>query len=280
MKIKYLLPLLFITLLSVSCSTDNTNTPHDETEGLLKIQDFSNGDYTIEVYSKSGLFYTGYNHISLRIKNLNTNKYLENANIEWMPVMQMPTMEHSCPKSEITKVENKQTIYEGYIIYQMTGMNGSGWSLTFNFTIDGVNHTIKDTINLIQSDLQNVTSFTGTDEVRYIIALVEPNQPVIGTNKIKAGLFEMESMMNFTEVTDYTIALDPRMPSMGNHTSPYNKDLSYNSTDRMYYGDLSLTMTGYWVLNLKLLNEENSVLKGEDITESNAKSSLYLEIEF
>ena len=86
--------------------------------------------------------------------------------------------------------------------------------------------------------------------------------------------------MSFPEVADYTITLDPRMPGMGNHSSPNNTDLIYNTADKMYHGNLSLTMTGYWVLNLKLLNAMDEVLKGEDVTTENAQSSLYLELEF
>jgi len=86
--------------------------------------------------------------------------------------------------------------------------------------------------------------------------------------------------MSFPKVEDYTITLDPRMPGMGNHSSPNNTDLSYNISDNLYHGDLSLTMTGYWVLNLKLLNDANTIIKGEDVTEENPKSSLYLELEF
>jgi hypothetical protein len=70
------------------------------------------------------------------------------------------------------------------------------------------------------------------------------------------------------------------MPGMGNHTSPNNTDLSFNSLDNFYYGDLSLTMTGYWKLNLKLMNTDDDVLKGEDVTDDNESSSLYLELEF
>ena len=87
-------------------------------------------------------------------------------------------------------------------------------------------------------------------------------------------------MMSFPAVENYTLTLDPRMPGMGNHSSPNNTALIYNSADQMYYADLSLTMTGYWVLNLKLLNENDEVLKGEDVTEDHTQSSLYLELEF
>ena len=132
----------------------------------------------------------------------------------------------------------------------------------------------------MQYENQNVASFMGDDDVRYIIAMIEPNNPQIAINNLKVGLFKMENMMSFPVVEGYSIELDPRMPGMGNHTSPNNTNLSYNAADDMYYADLSLTMTGYWVLNLKLLNDEGEVLKGEDVTEDNEQSSLYLELEF
>ena len=132
----------------------------------------------------------------------------------------------------------------------------------------------------MQNENQNVTSFMASDGSRYVIAMIEPKTPKIAINNLKVGLYKMQSMMSFPEVADYTITLDPRMPGMGNHSSPNNTDLIYNTADKMYHGNLSLTMTGYWVLNLKLLNTMDEVLKGEDVTTENAQSSLYLELEF
>ncbi|WP_412987801.1 hypothetical protein [Pontimicrobium sp. IMCC45349] len=283
MKLKYILPILFIALFTTACSSDddnNNNTQINEVEGLTKIQDIVNSNHTIELFNKTGIFYTGYNHVTFRIKNTDDDTYYQNANISWMPMMQMPTMQHSCPRSTIEKVAGKQTIYEGTVVYQMTGMDGSGWSLTFNYTIDGVDYSVTDTITVSQNSNQNVTSVMASDETRYIIALIEPENPIIGINDLTVGLYKMESMMSFPKIEDYTITLDPRMPGMGNHSSPNNTDLSYNISDNLYHGDLSLTMTGYWVLNLKLLNDANTIIKGEDVTEENPKSSLYLELEF
>ena len=194
--------------------------------------------------------------------------------------MQMPTMQHSCPKSTVAKVSGKTTVYEGYIIYQMANLDGSGWSLSINYTVNGVSYDATGTIVVKQAAKQNVTSFMGSDNKRYIIALLEPKMPKIGNNKMVVGLYKMENMMSFPVVENYTITLDPRMPSMENHSSPNNTDLTYKADDTMYHGNLSLTMTGYWVLNLKLLNAQNEVLKGENITLETVKSSLYLELEF
>lgn len=280
MKFKYILPLIFITLFTVSCSTDNDDNTVNELDNLIKVQDLTNDTHTIEIYTKTGVFYTGYNAISIRISDNETNSYIENASINWIPVMDMTTMKHSCPKSKVTKTANKETLYEGYIIYQMTNTDGSGWSLTINYNIDGTDYTVTDTITVLQSELQNVSSFTGSDTKRYVVALIEPNEPFIGINKLVVGVYSMETMMSFPSVENYTLTLDPRMPGMGNHSSPNNTDLTFSSTDAMYHANLSLTMTGYWVLNLKLLDTENTVLKGEDITEENTQSSLYLELEF
>lgn len=278
-----LIPVLFLSLLTTSCSNDDNDdepTVVNEVKGLLKIQDITNATHTVELFNKEGDFYTGYNSISMRLKDNTTDAYIENASFSWMPMMQMPTMQHSCPKSTIAKATGKHTVFEGYIIYQMTNTDGSGWSITVNYTIDGVDYSVTDTITVWQNDNQNVTSFMGSDDSRYIISLIKPNNPIIGINDMMVGVYKMESMMSFPVVEDYTIALDPRMPGMGNHTSPNNTDLSYSLSDSMYHGDLSLTMTGYWVLNLKLMNTNDELLKGEDVTEENTQSSLYLELEF
>jgi hypothetical protein len=284
MKLKYILPILFIAILSTACSSDDDDNDvppvTNEVEGLTKIQDLTNSTHTIELYNKTGMFYTGYNTVSVRIKDNTTNDYSETATVSWIPVMQMPTMQHSCPNSNPVKASGKDTVYQGSIVYQMTNTDGSGWSLTVNYTIDGVDYSVTDTITVMQNVDQNVASFMGSDDKRYIVAFIEPNSPIIGINELIVGVYEMETMMSFPVVENYTLTLDPRMPGMGNHSSPNNTNLTYNSADNMYHANLSLTMTGYWVLNLELMNEMDTVLKGEPVTEDNPQSSLYLELEF
>lgn len=254
MKLKYILPVLFIALFTTACSDDDNNedTPiYNELEGLNKVQELSNNTHTIELYNASGRFYTGYNATSIRIKDNATNNYVEDATISWMPVMQMPTMQHSCPNTNPTKEPGKDTVFKGNIIYQMAFDDGTGWSLTVNYTIDNVDYTVNGDLTVIQNEKQNVASFMGTDNKRYVVAMIEPKNPIIGNNELVLAVHEMENMMSFPVVQDFTLSLDPRMPGMGNHSSPNNTNLTYNSADSLYYANLSLTMTGYWVLNLK-----------------------------
>jgi len=270
-----------ITILFTSCTSDDVEEPINETDGLTMLQEFENTEHTIEVYSKLDKFYTGYNHLSIRVKNNADNTYFQDISLSWMPMMVMQTMNHSCPKSALIKMEDKASLYSGYTIFQMTGVNGTGWSLKFTYTINGTDYVMEENINVSQSLKQNVTTFTGNDATKYIMAIVEPMKPEIAINEYKIALHKMESMMLFPVVEDYIIKLDPRMPSMGNHSSPNNTDLIYHTSDKLYHGNLSLTMSGYWVLNHKLLNQDDIVLKGEDIVDGVLdQSSLFLEIEF
>ncbi|WP_027124746.1 hypothetical protein [Gelidibacter mesophilus] len=281
MKLKYILPILFTALFTVSCSSDDDTDPIiNEVEGLFKIQELTNDTHTVELFNTAGEFETGYNEISIRIKDIVTNDYVENASISWMPMMQMPTMQHSCPKSVIYKGAGKKTVYTGFIVYQMTNPDGSGWTLKVDYTIDGVDYSAISDIVVTQSEYQNVSSFMGADGQRYIVAMEGPTDFKIGNNNLKIGLFKMETMFSFPVVEAYKLTLDPRMPGMGNHSSPNNTDLTFNMADKRYEGNLSLTMTGYWVLNLKLFDANDELLKGENVTEEHPKSSLYLELEF
>ncbi|MCY1554953.1 hypothetical protein D9M68_915670 [compost metagenome] len=66
---------------------------------------------------------------------------------------------------------------------------------------------------------------------------------------------------------------------MGNHSSPNNVDLTSGTTE-FYEGKLSLTMTGYWKINLQLEAPDGRILKGEAVTESHEASSIFFEVEF
>ncbi len=280
--LKYILPLLLITLF-VSCSDDDDNddnTPVSEVADLILVQEITNDTHAIELYTQTGTLVQGYNQITARIRNKVSNQFEENATITWKPMMHMAEMNHSCPKSDIIKVPGKETIYRGYIVFQMPENDTEGWDLTFDYVIDGTSYQAVGDISIPMSPKQRVTTFVGTDGVKYILALIEPSAPEVAINDMVVGLYKMENMMSFPVVENYTITLDPRMPGMGNHSSPNNEDLSYDATTMLYNGKLSLTMTGYWKLNLKLLNANNELLKGEDVTDTNESSSLYLEIEF
>jgi len=272
---------LAILAFFASCSSDNDETvTANELDGLTKIQEMTNDTHVVELYSATGTLQQGYNAISLRIKNKATNEYEKNATVSWSPLMYMMSMQHACPYSAVTKTSGKETLYNGYIVFQMAQNDTEYWKLKVNYTINGTEYNVDEIISVPASAKRRVTSFTGTDGSKYVLALIEPTNPKVALNDIKMGVFKMENMTSFPIVNDYTVKIDPRMPSMGNHGSPNNVNLTQSATDLLYHGKLSLTMTGYWKINLQLLNSANEVLKGEEITETTTESSIYFEVEF
>tara|TARA_R110002050_G_scaffold350_5_gene2345 strand:+ start:24936 stop:25799 length:864 start_codon:yes stop_codon:yes gene_type:complete len=269
-----------------SCSSDGDDSPKNEIDPLAEFNLVTNitaNGHSLELYSeeKTG-FTTGYNELFVRIKNTADDTYYANPEITWLPVMHMMSLNHSCPISELNITDDYDTVAKGYIVFQMPGNADEFWDITFTYTVAGQEFSVTETIDVTapSDGKQTVSSFMGSDETRYVLAMVEPTDPEVAVNDIEALLYKMDSMMSFSHVENYSVALDPRMPGMGNHSSPNNEDLTYDAASKSYKGKLSLTMTGYWKLNLKLLNSTGEVLKGEDITEENEASSLYFELEF
>ena len=278
MKFLRILPLVLLTIMT-SC-TNNDEPTVDELDGLTKFKEISNTTHTIELYKHMSGLEQGYNEIALKIKDKTTNQYVKDATISWMPVMHMAMMNHSCPKSPVTKVSTDGLVYEGYIVFQMAQNATEYWDLKIDYTINGTAYSMTSVIDVPASTKQKVTTFTGSDNVRYIVAYVDPHHPKVGINDMVVGVWKMQDMMNFPVVDNYKLKVDPRMPSMGNHSSPNNVDATQTLAGDLYNGKLSLTMTGYWKINLQLLNASGTVLKGETITDAVPASSIYFEIEF
>ena len=280
---KYIFGIIFLAVSLVACSSDDDNNvlEANPVEGLYKVYEFAEADHSVEIYSEKQKLEVGYNELSIRIKDKADNTYVTDAAPTWMPMMHMESMSHSGPHSMLRNSENN-TVYKGHIVFQMAENETEYWELklNYNFKGEGVSETNRISVVQPSDNLKKTQVFMGSDDTRYILAYVNPRKPEVAVNDMQAVLYKMQDMMTFPVVENFKVTIDPRMPGMGNHSSPNNQDLIYNSASKMYNGKLSLTMTGYWKINLKLLNENGEVLKGEDVTEDVPSSSLYFEIEF
>lgn len=279
MKYLRILSLVMVTIFA-SCSSNDETSTIDELEGLTKFKEIENATHTIEIYKHGGGLEQGYNEIALKIKDKTTNQYIENATISWKPLMHMAALSHSCPKSAIEMASTDKSVYKGYLVFQMAQNTSEYWDLKVDYTINGSSYTVTTVLDVPASAKQRVSTVTGSDAVRYVVAYVEPHHPKVGVNEMQALVFKMQDMMTFPIVDNYTLKIDPRMPSMGNHSSPNNVDLTQATAGDFYNGKLSLTMTGYWKLNLQLVDGSGTVLKGETISDAVTASTLYFEIEF
>ena len=282
-SLKIFVAFVALSIFLISCRTsDDPFTPPsvNELEGLVKVKEFSNDTHTIELYTVTGTTQLGYNDLKFRIKNKSSNQYEKNVSVNWSPVMHMTSMSHSGPKSSITKVTPDGTLYTGYLVFQMPQNATEYWDLKFDYSINGTAYTATTVVDVPDSAKRRVNSFLGSDNTKYIVAYIEPRTPKVAVNDMTLGVWKMHDMMTFPVVDGYAVKIDPRMPGMGNHGSPNNVNATQTSAGKLYNGKLSLTMTGYWKINLQLANAAGTVLKGEEVTDQNPASSLFFEIEF
>lgn len=282
--IKFFLTALILSMTFSSCSDNNNDNPIIISENPLEdfnmLTSFKANNHSVEIYSEQQQFSVGYNELFFRIKDDASDSYITNADVTWKPMMHMTSMMHSCPNSAVSKT-NDTSVYTGYTVFQMPGNADEYWELTLEYTVEGqtYNATERIEVNAPADGKKTVNVFMGSDDTRYVLAMI-PMTPEVAVNDFSAMLFKMENMMSFPAVENYKVHIDPRMPGMGNHSSPNNEDLTFDASSNTYMGKLSLTMTGYWKINLKVENETEEILKGEDITEENESSSLFFEIEF
>lgn len=285
-SLKNLLAFLAMALFVVSCRTSDSDdstlpiNPNTEMEGLIKIKEITNDTHVIELFSKSGTIALGYNDLQLRIRNKATNQYEKNATISWTPLMHMEMMAHSCPKSAVQKLAPDGSLYGGYIVFQMPGNATEYWDLKVDYSVGGTSYSATTALDVPVETKKTVNSFLGSDNMKYVVAYIEPKSPKVAINDMVLGVWKMQDMMNFPVADGYTVKIDPRMPGMGNHSSPNNVNPTQTAPGKLYNGKLSLTMTGYWKINLQLANPAGSIVGGEEITPANTAGSLFFELDF
>ena len=283
--------LIFATGLLISCGDKNGDQPEivePETD-LKKIQIFDDDNYTITAYNETGEWYLGYTKVYFSVKDKN-GFLIDNVQLSAFPEMDMGTMKHSTPRSEITKVDGK-ALYEAYYAFLMySGQGGGKWRYSLNYKIgnagssfDNVEINVKNVFRLDgkteRKIIQSLVAIDGSNK-RYIVTLVDPQKPKVGSNEITAYIHERIDADTYAPVENFTLKLDPRMPSMENHSSPNNVDLIYNLAEKIYKGRVNFSMTGYWRLNLILLNDKGETLYGNPINDETEASSLFFEVEF
>jgi hypothetical protein len=272
---------------------DKGSTPADEipdpAEGLKKIRDFQISDYTVSAYNENGDLRLGYTKLYFTVRD-KSGTLVENAALSAFPEMDMGMMKHSTPRSEITKAPGK-ALYEAYYAFLMYSGQGDGkWYYDLKLSVGSVTDSISDVEidvkNVFRPDgvtarkvIQSVTAVDGSGK-RYVVTLVEPFAPKVGSNDITAYIHERKDANTYTPVENFTLKLDPRMPSMENHSSPNNEDLTWSAAEKIYRGKVNFSMTGYWKLSLILQNEHGDTLYGNPVSEAAEASSLYFEVEF
>lgn len=271
--------IVVLFLFTTACTIDKTdyesesnitNPEHNEFKEVVSIQ---KDNYTISLEALNGHLYKGYNEVRLKITDATTKQVVENAKVTFLPIYTTAEGKiESCPNLYDMVYDKGEKVYKGFSVFTQENTQGD-WKVEIIFK--DKNQSIKAS-QLVFVEKQNnknlnMTSFRGIDNKDYIIALVAPIKPKVAENELVAGIYKLNAGNSslkdaYTVVDNYTLLLDPRMPepSMGNHSSPNNKDLVQRE-DKFYYGVVNYTMTGNWTLNFIMLNQHGRILKGTNV---------------
>lgn len=279
---------------------DTVVTEHYEFKEAAAV---NSDDYHISIEALNGTFYKGYNEIRLKVTDTRTNEKANVSAATFLPIItNVDGSKISCPHKYDLAYNAGDQYFSGYAVFTNEGDTGGSWELYISFTINNQTYPVMQTIAVQEQTNKNLnmTTFTGKDGGQYFIALVAPQKPKVAENELVAGIYKFNqptsppsgsfpdpSQFSFAEVNGYTLQLDPRMPepSMGNHSSINNKDLTQQN-DGLYHGVVNYTMTGNWTLNFIMLNQNGKILKGTEVPTDftpgveGVKSELYIDILF
>ncbi|KAA5823337.1 hypothetical protein FPF71_11540 [Algibacter amylolyticus] len=284
--IQFTVFVLFVVV--TSCTLDKTDYEAElvtETTEYIEYEEVTaivSENYTIRIEALNGTLYKGYNEIHLKINNSQTNESLDNSEVTFLPIITDANgNKSSCPHAYNLVYNDNEGYYTGYAVFTSESDSTVHWEIYIDITDNGEVTTVNPAITIAeQNNLNlNMTAFTGNDGEHYFIALVAPQSPSVSQNDLLAGIYKYNkptsnagtfpdaSQYSYSVVKNHTLLLDPRMPepSMGNHSSPNNQDLTQES-DGLYYGVVNYTMTGNWTLNFILKNENDDIIKGTEVS--------------
>lgn len=242
--------------------------------------------YDVKAYTPTGGFHTGYNDLYYVVTKKATGNYVKYVTIEeFAPLMHMVKMNmyHSTPISEkVASFSLKyHAVLHGWVSLLMPTSEAGDWALSYTIDVLGSKAQIEGqafTVDALPEGQEWLKSFKVGDETFYL-SLVNPNDWKVGTNEILAYVSKQATPRTQPygiAAETFTIEIDPRMPDMGNHSSPNNVALT-KRVDNAYRGSINLTMTGLWRIHLTVKDKDGNVVAGGDKLKDGF-SSLYWDV--
>ena len=241
------------------------------------------GKYNVFAYTRNGSFHNGYNEIYFVATKKATGNYIKNFELTNItPIMHMVKMDkyHSTPTGPAAESFDNGilAVKRSWVSFLMNTSEAGSWTLSYDALVLGKEGKVekKDiVVNALPDGQAWLKSFKVGDD-NYFLSLVNPSDWKTGTNTIKAYISKKSDPITtpYALATEtFTVEIDPRMPDMGNHTSPDNTPL-VKQKDGSYQGNINLTMTGLWRIHFTVKDAKGNVVAGGE----EGLSSLYWDV--
>ena len=227
--------------------------------------------YNIFAYSQTGSLHSGYNDIFFVATKKKTGNYIKNFDITGItPLMHMVKMDmyHSTPVGPDAASFNNGylAVKRTWVSFLMNTSENGSWTLSYDAQVLGKTGGIEKRDIVVDALPQGqawLESFKVGDAT-YFLSLVNPLDFKTGTNTITAYVSKKSAQATVPYALaeeNFTVDIDPRMPDMGNHTSPDNTSL-VKQADGSYKGTINLTMTGLWRIHLTVRDAQGNIVAG------------------
>jgi len=250
-----LLAILFTMTLVAGCKKDDDdddNNTTKNTDGLVLVASgYAAGSGTMVKLWATDSLYAGYNHLYVQVLDSVTDDEITDAHVQLSPMMDMGSMIHAAPFENPADEIAVNGLFPCAVVFQMPG--DMGWTLDIHIHNHATDKEGDVTLPLmVKSPAQTrVHVFTAAnDSAKLIVSYVGPNKPVVGINDYEIAIHKVVSMMSFPAADDYTVEIEPEMPSMG-HGSPNNENPMLTENGH-YKGKVNFTMTGDWRINMMI----------------------------
>ena len=241
------------------------------------------GLYDVWAYSKTGSLHNGYNDLYFVVTKKKTGNYVKDFNITNVtPIMHMVKMDkyHSTPVSPAVEIfdDTRKAIKHGWVSFLMNTSEAGTWAFSYDIAVLGSKASVTDkaiVVNAIPDGQEWLKNFKVGDNT-YYLSLVNPIDWKTGENVIQAYISKKSAPITTPYALaseTFTVEIDPRMPDMGNHTSPDNTPL-VKQKDGSYQGNVNLTMTGLWRIHFTVKDDKGNVVAGGE----EGLSSLYWDV--
>ena len=244
------------------------------------------GKYNVFAYTKTGTFHKGYNDIYFVATKKSSGNYIKYFDIESVsPLMYMVkmNMSHSTPVGSGYEVLDSKlpALKHGWASFLMNTSDAGYWTLSYQVNVleeTAQVEGVEIAVEALPDGQDWLKSFkVGNDQ--YFLSLVNPTDWKTGSNTIRAYVSKKNtpaSQPYGLATEQFTIEIDPRMPDMGNHTSPDNVALTLQDNGT-YEGAINLTMTGLWRIHLTVRDASGNIVAGGDDLKDGF-SSLYWDV--
>ncbi|MBL7932639.1 MAG: FixH family protein [Bacteroidia bacterium] len=230
------------------------NETTNPTLTLLKIgETYLNGANAKAVVYSTKELETGYNQIYVALYDSTDGSRLSRGHFEVIPMMDMGSMQHSSPVENTEDTTTTDGYFKSGVVFTMPG-DASQWSLNFAFH----NHknesmgrgSLGMAVKASTPARSKSTLIFAENNAALYLTFANPLKPAVGINDLEILLHKKISNDEYAPVDDYTIVMEPTMPSMG-HSSPNNVNPVLTANGH-YKGKVNFTMSGLWHINLKL----------------------------